>query len=370
MPFDRTVPFNDLPILPPSQAIEDDIVILKKLVTASRALASVNSAVLRFPNPTMLVNTIALQEAKTSTEIENIFTNEDELYKAISDTIQEEKANASTKEVLRYREALWQGFSKMNENQGINLEVILGIFQAVKNTSSGYRSPASQTVIKRGNSEFRSGEIVYTPPRGEKLIQNLMQNLLSFLSDNSSFPTDPLLKMCIAHYQFEAIHPFSDGNGRTGRILNLLYLVQEKLLNIPVLYLSKYIIVHKEDYYYHLAGVAQRGDWKSWILYMLDAVEKTSVLTQDLVEGIFNQMEATLEFGKSKIKWYSKEVNELLFSQPYLKPKLLGDMLQLNSRTTLTKYFSELIDVGILASKKDGKEVFYVNEELVRILGN
>jgi Fic family protein len=370
MPFDRTVPFNDLPILPPSQAIEDDIVILKKLVTASRALASVNSAVLRFPNPTMLVNTIALQEAKTSTEIENIFTNEDELYKAISDTIQEEKANASTKEVLRYREALWQGFSKMNENQGINLEVILGIFQAVKNTSSGYRSPASQTVIKRGNSEFRSGEIVYTPPRGEKLIQNLMQNLLSFLSDNSSFPTDPLLKMCIAHYQFEAIHPFSDGNGRTGRILNLLYLVQEKLLNIPVLYLSKYIIVHKEDYYYHLAGVTQRGDWKSWILYMLDAVEKTSVLTQDLVEGIFNQMEATLEFGKSKIKWYSKEVNELLFSQPYLKPKLLGDMLQLNSRTTLTKYFSELIDVGILASKKDGKEVFYVNEELVRILGN
>jgi len=370
MPYDRIVPFNDLPILPPSQAIEDDIVILKKLVTASRALASVNSAVLRFPNPTMLVNTIALQEAKTSTEIENIFTTEDELYKAISDTIQEEKANASTKEVLRYREALWQGFSKMNENQGINLEVILGIFQAVKNTSSGYRSPASQTVIKRGNSEFRSGEIVYTPPRGEKLIQNLMQNLLSFLSDNSSFPTDPLLKMCIAHYQFEAIHPFSDGNGRTGRILNLLYLVQEKLLNIPVLYLSKYIIVHKEDYYYHLAGVAQRGDWKSWILYMLDAVEKTSVLTQDLVEGIFNQMEATLEFGKSKIKWYSKEVNELLFSQPYLKPKLLGDMLQLNSRTTLTKYFSELIDVGILASKKDGKEVFYVNEELVRILGN
>jgi len=370
MPYDRTVPFNDLPILPPSQAIEDDIVILKKLVTASRALASVNSAVLRLPNPTMLVNTIALQEAKTSTEIENIFTTEDELYKAISDTIQEEKANASTKEVLRYREALWQGFSKMNENQGINLEVILGIFQAVKNTSSGYRSPASQTVIKRGNSEFRSGEIVYTPPRGEKLIQNLMQNLLSFLSDNSSFPTDPLLKMCIAHYQFEAIHPFSDGNGRTGRILNLLYLVQEKLLNIPVLYLSKYIIVHKEDYYYHLAGVAQRGDWKSWILYMLDAVEKTSVLTQDLVEGIFNQMEATLEFGKSKIKWYSKEVNELLFSQPYLKPKLLGDMLQLNSRTTLTKYFSELIDVGILASKKDGKEVFYVNEELVRILGN
>lgn len=368
MPYDRTVPFNDLPVLPPSQMVEDDIIILKKLVTASRALAGVNSSVLRLPNPTMLVNTIALQEAKTSTEIENIFTTEDELYKAVSDVIQEEKANAATKEVLRYREGLWEGFAKMKKNQGINQDVVLGIFQAVKNTSSGFRSPASQTIIKRGNSEFRSGETVYTPPRGEKLLQDLITNWLAYLGDNSSFTTDPLLKMCISHYQFEAIHPFPDGNGRTGRILNLLYLVQEKLLNIPILYLSKYIITHKEDYYYHLAGVTQRGDWKSWILYMLDAVENTSILTQDLVDGIFNQMEATLDYGKSKIKWYSKEVNELIFSQPYLKPKALGELLRVNSRTTLTKYFSELANAGILAAKKDGKEVYYVNEELVRIL--
>ncbi len=370
MPYDRTVPFNDLPLLPPPQAIEEDVVILKKLVIASRALASVNSSVLRLPNPTMLVNTIALQEAKTSTAIENIFTTEDELYKAVSNGIQEEKANAATKEVLRYREGLWEGFAKMKEKQGIDQEVVLGIFQAIKNTNSGFRSPASQTIIKRGNSEFRSGETVYTPPRGEKLLQDLMTNWLAYLSDNKSFLTDPLLKMCVSHYQFEAIHPFPDGNGRTGRILNLLYLVQEKLLNVPVLYLSKYILIYKEDYYYHLSGVTQRGDWKSWILYMLDAVENTSILTQELVEGIINQMEATLDYGKSKIKWYSKEVNEVIFSQPYLKAKILGELLEINSRTTLTKYFSELTEAGILTPKKDGKEVFYVNEELVRILAH
>lgn len=370
MPYDRTVPFNDLPLLPPANEVEEDVVILKKLVTASRALAAVNASVLRLPNPTMLVNTIALQEAKTSTAIENIFTTEDELYKAVSDVIQEEKADAATKEVLRYREALWEGFSKMKKNQGIDHKIVLGIFQAVKNTSSGFRSPASQTIIRRGDSEFRSGETIYTPPRGEKLLQDLMSNWLEYLGDGRSFSADPLLKMCIAHYQFEAIHPFPDGNGRTGRVLNLLYLVQENLLKLPVLYLSKYIIVHKEDYYYHLGGVTQRGDWKSWILFMLDAVEKTSILTQGLVDGIFNQMEATLEYGKTKIKWYSKEVNELIFAQPYLKPKSLGELLRINSRTTLTKYFTELTEAKILFPKKNGKEVYYVNEELVRILGS
>ncbi|WP_317195109.1 Fic family protein [Algoriphagus oliviformis] len=211
---------------------------------------------------------------------------------------------------------------------------------------------------------------MYTPPRGEKVLQDLMVNWVEYLGDGQRFPADPLLKMCIAHYQFEAIHPFSDGNGRTGRVLNLLYLVQERLLDLPVLYLSKYIIVHKEDYYYHLGGVIQRRDWKSWILYLLDAVEKTAVLTQDLIGEISIQMAATLEYGKSKIRWYSKEVNELIYSQPYLKAKSLGELLKVSSRTTLTKYFAELSDAKVLFPKKDGKEVDYVNEELVRILGD
>lgn len=370
MLYDRDIPFNDLPLLPPSKEVEEDISILKKLVTASRALASVNASVLRLPNPTMLVNTIALQEAKSSTAIENIFTTEDELYKAVSDLIQEERADSATKEVLRYREALWEGYATMKDKSSINQDVILGVFREVKNTNAGFRSPATQTIIKRGNSEFRSGETVYTPPRGEKLLQDLMDNWTDYLGNDNDFPTDPLLKMCISYYQFEAIHPFADGNGRTGRILNQLYLVNRKLLDLPVLYLSKYIIVHKEDYYYHLGGVTQRGDWKTWILFMLEAVEKTSILTEDLIREIIVQMEATLEHGKSKIKWYSKEVNELIFSQPYLKSKTLGELMGVSSRTTLTKYFSELAEAKILFPKKDGKEVYYVNEELVRILGD
>lgn len=367
MSYERTKPFNNLPLLPPEN-ISDDVDILKKLVTASRALAGVNSNIRRLPNPYMLINTIALQEAKASSAIENIFTTEDELYKAVSDTIQEKNANPATKEVLRYREALWEGYKRIKENGIINLESIIGIFRQVKNTSGGIRPPHTLTVIQRGQSEFRPGEIIYTPPRGTGIIERLLDNLLDYLNDDELSNTDPLLKMCIAHYQFEAIHPFSDGNGRTGRILNLLYLVNKGLLDQPVLYLSKYIITNKDDYYYNLGIVTQRGAWKPWILYMLDAVEKTSLLTNQLINSIINQMEATLEYGKTTIKWYNKEVNELLFSQPYIKPKLIGDTLQISSRTTLTKYFNELVTAGILISEKDGREVFYINEDLIRIL--
>ncbi|QEC79044.1 Fic family protein [Mucilaginibacter ginsenosidivorax] len=370
MPYDRTKPFNNLPLLPPDQAVENDIDIFKKLVTASRALAAVNVGILRLPNPLMLVNTIGLQEAQASTAIENIFTTEDELYKAVSDTVQEDRANIATKEVLRYREALWEGYRLIKEENQIDLKSITGIFRQIKQSSAGLRSPASLTVIQRGQSEFRAGEVIYTPPRGPGLIEKLMDNLLEYLNDDKQYPTDPLLKMCFSHYQFEAIHPFSDGNGRTGRILNLLYLVHAGLLNQPVLYLSKYIIVNKEDYYYNLGIVTQRGSWKPWILYMLDAVENTSHLTSQLINNIIAQMEATLIHAKGKIKWYSKEVNELIFSQPYIKPQLIGDRLGITSRTTLTKYFGELVDAKVLSPIKDGRETFYVNDDLVRILEN
>jgi Fic family protein len=368
MAYDRSKPFNDLPLLPPNSAIENDVDILKKLVTASRALAAVNSSIERLPNPLMLVNTIALQEAKASTAIENIFTTEDALYRAVSDTVQEDKANVATKEVLRYREALWTGYQLIKEDNHIDLDSIIGVFRQVKNSSAGLRSPASLTVIQRGQSEFRSGEVIYTPPRGPGILEQLMANLLDYLNDEQRYPTDPLLKMCFAHYQFEAIHPFPDGNGRTGRILNLLYLVHAGLLNQPVLYLSKYIIVNKDDYYYNLGIVTQRGSWKDWMLYMLEAVEKTAQLTTQLINSILSQMEATLAHAKSQIKWYNKEVNELIFSQPYIKPRLIGDQLNITSRTTLTKYFNELVDAKILSPVKDGKELFYVNDDLIRIL--
>ncbi len=369
MAYDRSKPFNDLPLLPPAAAVENDVDILKKLVVASRALATANSSIQRLPNPFMLVNTIALQEAQTSTAIENIFTTEDELYKAVSDTLQEDKANVATKEVLRYREALWVGHRSIQQKGAIDLAAVTAIFQQIKNSSAGMRPPHSLTVITRGQSEFRAGEVIYTPPRGPGKLELLMQNLLDYVNDDETYPTDPLLKMCIAHYQFEAIHPFQDGNGRTGRILNLLYLVNKGLLSQPTIYLSKYIIVHKDDYYYNLGVVTQRQSWKPWILFMLEAVEVTSLLTSRLIESILAQMSATLEHARGSLKWYSKEVNELLFSQPYIRPDLLGKLLGITSRTTLTKHFTELVNAKILSFRKEGKEVFYVNDDLVSILG-
>jgi len=366
--FDRNIPFNDLPILPPSAEIDNDSTILKKLVSASRALASVNSNVMRLPNPYMLVNTIALQEAKTSTEIENIFTTEDELYKAVSDDKNEENANSAVKEVLRYREALWAGYNTLKETMTIDLQSVLSIFRQIKNTTSGIRPPQANVVIRRGQSELRPGEVIYTPPRGIEIVERLMDNLISYLNDNNNYPTDPLIKMCVAHYQFEAIHPFQDGNGRTGRIVNLIYLVQAGLLYQPVLFLSKYIIVNKADYYYNLGAVTQLGSWKNWILFMLDAVESTSILTNNLINDILEQMDSTLNYGKSKIRWYSKEVNEAIFSQPYIKPKIIGKVLGRSSRTTLTKLMEELVALKILTPKKDGSEVYYLNEDLIRIL--
>lgn len=363
--FDRNQPYNSLPELPPSESVLDKEV-LTKWGLASRALAELNKNILRIPNPTMLINTISLQEAQSSTAIENIFTTEDELYKAVSDTVKEENSNPATKEVLRYREALWGGYKTLKENGTFDLSIAISVFQQIKNTTQGIRPPQSQTVIKRGQSEFRPGEVIYTPPRGEGIVEQKMENLFQFLNIENNF--DPLLKMAIAHYQFEAIHPFTDGNGRTGRILNLLYLVDQKLLSHPVLYLSKYIITHKDDYYHLLSGVTQRQAWKPWLLYMLEAVEKTAQLTNEKIDEILSQMNATYTYANEKLKWYSLELNQALFSQPYIKQKLIGEITGATSRTTLTKYMQELVELGILSAHEEGREVFYINNDLVRIL--
>lgn len=365
--FDRNKPYNDLPELPPSDSIQDTEV-LTKWGLASRALAELNKNILRIPNPTMLVNTLSLQEAQSSTAIENIFTTEDELYKAVSDTVKEENANPATKEVLRYREALWGGYKTLKENEVFDLPIAVSVFQQLKNTTQGIRPPQSQTVIKRGQSELKPGEIIYTPPRGPGIIEKKIENMFSFLNTENNF--DPLLKMVIAHYQFEAIHPFTDGNGRTGRILNLLYLVDQKLLSHPVLYLSKYIIQNKDDYYYLLSGVTQRQAWKPWILYMLDAVEKTAKYTNEKIDDILLQMNATYNYAHEKLKWYSLELNQALFSQPYIKQKFVGEITGATSRTTLTKYMQEMVELRILSAQADGRDVFYINDDLLRILQN
>ncbi len=365
--FDRNAPYNQLPLLPiPSEVIDKEIIL--KWGIASRFLAELKSNILRLPNPGMLINTVSLQEAKSSSEIENIFTTNDELYRAISDKVNEANANPATKEVLHYREALWAGYNDLIINEVFDVDLIVSIYQRIKNTKEGIRPPQSQVVIRRGGSELKPGEIIYTPPRGKVILEEKLDNLISYLNENIAHDVDPLLKMAIAHYQFEAIHPFSDGNGRTGRIINLLYLVKAGLLTQPVLYLSKYIIQNKEDYYFHLAGVTQRKVWKPWIIFMLDAVEKTSVHTNHLIDEIINQIESTLEYGKKEIKWYNKEVNEVLFSQPYVKPITVGNVVGRSSRTTLTKYMKELTDKKILTPKQVGKEVYYINSDLVRIL--
>lgn len=363
--FDRNLPYNDLPDLPISEDIIDKQVLLKWGL-ASRALAELNKNILRIPNPLMLVNTIALQEAQTSTAIENIFTTEDELYKAVSDTVKEEYANAATKEVLKYREAMWGGYNALLKNQKFDKSIAIKIFQQIKKTKQGIRPPQSQVVIKRGQSEFKAGEIVYTPPRGTGIVEKKINNLFEFLNKQNEF--DPLLKMAIAHYQFEAIHPFIDGNGRTGRILNLLYLVNQKLLSHPVLYLSKYIIHHKDEYYHLLAGVTQRQAWKPWIIYMLTAVESMAQITNQKIDEILAQMAATHKYAQAKLKWYSLELNQALFSQPYIKQKLVGEITGATSRTTLTKYMQQLVKLGVLSANEEGREVFYVNNDLLKIL--
>ncbi len=363
--YDRNKPYNALPELPPANLLLD-VDIMTQWGYASRSLAELNKNVLRMPNPSMLVNTISLQEAQQSTAIENIFTTEDELYKAVSDGIKEDDANASTKEVLRYREALWSGFAEIIETNSFNLSAAVRVYQQVKNTTQGIRSPQSLTVIRRGESAFRSGEIVYTPPRGAGVVEQKLENLFEFLNTENTL--DPLLKMAIAHYQFEAIHPFTDGNGRTGRILNQLYLIHEKLLSHPVLYLSKYIIENKDDYYHLLGGVTQRQAWKPWMMYILDAVDKTALQTNQKIDEIVLQMAATYQYAQPKLKWYSLELNQVLFSQPYIKQKRIGEVTGVNSRTTLTKYMKSLVELGILSAKIDGREVYYVNNDLIRIL--
>lgn len=369
IPFDRNLPFNQLPLLPPGFDLNDNEVLLN-WGYASRNLAELRRNILRLPNPNMLVNTISLQEAKSSSEIENIFTTDDELYRAISDTINEGSASPETKEVLRYREALWSGYNNMIEKGKLDLESIIKIYQKIKNTQQKIRPPQSQIVIRKGQSDLNPGEIVYTPPRGKEVIEEKLKNLLEYIIDNDRFSTDPILKMAIVHYQFEAIHPFSDGNGRVGRILNILYLVNQGLLTHPVLYLSKYIIENKNDYYYCLGAVTQRQQWKNWILFMLKAVEQMAKRTNILIDEIIDQMESTLEYGKKELKWYNKEVNETLFFQPYIKPKTIGEVIGRTSRTTLTKYMGELSKLGIVTPKQEGKEVYYINSDLVRILEN
>ncbi len=313
----------------------------------------------------MLVNTIALREAKASAEIENIFTTDDELYKAFSGN--DTGLKGSTREVLRYREALWKGFLDMNANGKFSIDLMIKIYQEIKEVKDGIRPPHTETAKRKRGSGTLGGAVVYTPPRGEKVIKEKLKNLIAYLNDDNNFSYDPLIKLAVSHYQFEAIHPFRDGNGRSGSILSILLMIQKKLLDVPILYLSAYIIENKDDYYSLLNKVTTLKKWREWILYMLKAVEETSVYTLNRINDIDTLFRKTYELINLKLPHIHKETIEKIFEQPYTSPKKLLNH-HIKSINTAKKYLRQMEELGILVPKKIGKEIIYLNIDLFNLL--
>ena len=359
MTFNPNKPYNDLPKLPPKVNLESPRV-LKKAIQANRKLAELKGKAGIIPNEAILINSLILKEARASSEIENVVTTNDKLYEAF--TAADKNYDPQTKEVLRYRQALWTGFNQLKERP-LSTNLFIDLVQTIKQNESGIRK-SSGTVIANPDT----GNIIYTPPEGHKRIRDLLGNLESFIHHTDD-DLDPLIKMAVIHYQFEAIHPFHDGNGRTGRIINILYLVLEELLTLPVLYLSGYIISRKSDYYRLLRTVTEEDDWESWILFMLEAVEKTATETTEKIEAIYELLEQTVQEAKTNLpdRVYSKELIELLFEQPYCKIKFLVDK-GIAKRQTAGDYLTELEKIGLLESKKAGREKLYLNTALYNLL--
>jgi Fic family protein len=363
MAYNNKEPYNDLPLLPPAHEIEN-VEILRKIIDARSSIAELKASCKIIPNPAMLINTIVLQEAKASSEIENIVTTSDSLYKAFSSG-KTTGVDSATKEVLRYREAIFEGFNTLKDRK-IDKELFIEVVKKIQQNDEGIRDhikDGTRTLI--GNRA--TGTVVYTPPEGKEVIEKLLVNLTEFLNDDVSV-LDPLIKMAIAHYQFEAIHPFSDGNGRTGRIINILFLVQRKLLDLPVLYLSKYINDNKPEYYKRLKLVTENNEWLPWIFYMIEAVKTTSDFTINKINNINELLEDALIEVKTKLpKIYSKELVELLFTQPYSKIDFLVEV-GIASRNAAGRYLNSLESIGLLEKHRLGKENLFLNKKLFTLL--
>lgn len=363
---DRTKPWNDLPELPLDPNTYLDFDVLLQLGNSKAALARLQGRSIVIPNQGLLINSISLQEAKASSAIENIFTTDDELYKAYSEE-NIEQVSGSPKEILRYREALWAGHQHLQKDMPIDRTYFVKMYRIVSQFNDGIRPPVAQIVIKEGGSGANAGKVAYTPPRGAGIIEAKIDNLITFLNDDVSYPLDPLLKMAIGHYQFEAIHPFRDGNGRTGRIFNINYLTKKGLLDYPILFLSKYIMQNKEEYYAGLAGITQRGNWKNWLLYMLKAVEVTANITYDKINDIIAAKEAITEVvANTDIQRPDSLINSI-FTQPYTRVQHLVKA-GIYAENTARKYLDLLTEMGILEKRAVGKGHYYLNLELYRIL--
>lgn len=356
--YNPNEPYNDLPLLPPKVELETKKV-LKQAISATRVLAELKGRANEIPNQNMLINAITLQEAKDSSEIENIVTTDDNLYQAF--TANTNTTDAQTKEVLRYRQALWEGYNNLDKRP-LSTNTFVSIVQTIKENNASIRK-AKGTRITSNN------KTIYTPPQGEKFIRDFLKNLEDFIHSENGI--DDLVRLAVMHYQFEAIHPFPDGNGRTGRILNILYLVEKGLLDAPILYLSKYIIENKNQYYTKLRAVTEKQDWEGWILYMLKGIEETAKYTLEKINTINTLMDETIAIAKEKLpsRVYSKELIELLFERPYCKVKFLVDK-GIAKRQTAAEYLQELERIGILKSQKVGVENLFLNVRLFEVLKN
>ena len=364
---DRNTPWNDLPLLPVREELYRLTEIYEKLGEAKASLARLQGRSVVIPDQGLLINTISLQEAKASSAIENIFTTDDELYKAYSE--QNNEAQGASKEVMRYREALWTGYNYVQQQSGFDENYFIRIFREIKQTSDGIRPDYLETTIKIGGSDFNAGQVIYTPPRGMDIIRNKLANLIEFVNDDEHFRIDHIIKMAIAHYQFEAIHPFRDGNGRSGRIFNIHYLTKKRLLDLPILFLSRYIMDHKEDYYSSLMGVSQRANWKDWIFYMLRAVESTSNMTYDKINDIVSAKDAILKHIKKDAKNIRnpEKLVEMIFTQPFTKVIHLQNE-RVYAENTARAYLNKLCDINVLEKRTIDGHHYYLNLELYRIL--
>jgi len=343
--------------IPTKLPLKDDVeskIVLKKTISANRALAELNGVAKIIPNRNILINSLVLQEAKDSSEIENIITTHDELYRA---DLNIQQITKETKEVQNYRNALLKGYDLVTEHKLILQRHIVEIQKELEQNDAGVRRQ-SGTNLKNA----QTGEVVFTPPQHHQKIVDLLANLECYINEPNDL--DPLVNMAIIHYQFETIHPFYDGNGRTGRIINILYLILQDLIELPILYLSNYIIKNKSNYYRLLQEVRTEERWEEWILYMLDGVEKTSIETTCLINDISDLMKETKYTIREKLpKIYSKDLIEILFSHPYTKIEFLVDGLGLH-RETASKHLKEIENLGILKNIKIGRSKYFINKKL------
>lgn len=359
MVFDRTSPNNALLPLPPECDLENPT-ILKQAIQASRYLGELKGLARTMPNPAILVNTLVLQEARASSEIENIVTTQDALFRAFAS--QSPKMDAQTKEVLRYREAVWAGTNAIQDKPVITTNLLIQLSQIIREVEEGIRKIPGTTISKT------DGTVIYTPPEGESVIRGKLSDLERFINLDED-GLDPLIKMALIHYQFEAIHPFSDGNGRTGRILNVLYLILKGYLDLPILYLSKSIIKRKNEYYRNLQQVTEEGLWISWIRYILSALTETARETNERILLILALFDETFNRASRELPAYmvSKELIELLFENPYCKVQFLVQK-GIAQRQRASVYLKELERIGILKRVKSGRENLFLNVKLWEVL--